>query len=83
MNDRYQVSTKNMKKGYYKVIDSITGEAVQSGLTIKSVAQSIASERNNEMARPIPLWSCPNCDRVNSIKHTSCPRCGRMRPDNV
>ena len=45
---RFEASKQNMKRGYWKVVDNATGEAIQSGLTIKSVAESIAKDLNDK-----------------------------------
>lgn len=41
-NQRYIASNKNMKKGYWQIIDTKTGYAVESGFTSKKYAEERA-----------------------------------------
>lgn len=46
--ERYEVSNKDMKKGYWKVIDKKTGKTIKSGLTTRKGAQFEADTLNKK-----------------------------------
>ena len=54
---RYIATKQNMMKGYWKVMDTKTGETVQSGIQTKSVAQGIADKWNSGEYRHISGFS--------------------------
>lgn len=55
----YHVSKKDMKKGYYKIVDD-AGVTVRSGFHSKKVAEQIAREMTPVCAvckKPVDEWS--------------------------
>ena len=46
MEIRYKISKQGMKKGYWKLIDSMTGQTIESGYQSKKAILDNAIQRN-------------------------------------
>jgi len=49
MDIRFKISKRGMKKGYWKLIDCLTGDTIESGYKSKAAILANAIERNRLM----------------------------------